>query len=79
MNVPDPSKEVTTHHPRQYFSDSIAYWVVKVLRFFADAFLRLEPPIKISRSILSGKFSISFFAYMIKTQISLTTGSKYRC
>ncbi len=38
MNVPDPSKEVTTHHPRQCFSDSIAYWVVKILRFFADAF-----------------------------------------
>ncbi len=27
-----------THHPRECFSDSIAYWVVKVLRFFADLF-----------------------------------------
>jgi ubiquinol oxidase len=38
MKPSNSSKEIITHFPRQCFSDSIAYGIVKVLRFFADAF-----------------------------------------
>ncbi len=38
MKLPESSKKAITHYPRQCFSDSVAYRVVKILRFFADLF-----------------------------------------
>jgi ubiquinol oxidase len=37
MNDSDFSQKPIPHHPRQGLSDSTAYWVVKILRFFADS------------------------------------------
>lgn len=38
MNSKTPSNEPILHHSRKSFSDFIAYYIVKTLRFFADLF-----------------------------------------
>jgi ubiquinol oxidase len=38
MKLSDSSEKIITHRPRQCLSDSIAYGIIKILRFFADAF-----------------------------------------